>query len=54
MKKKESLIAKWLGHQKVNFQEKKLLKERYELLQQFVTNWENKTEILWKTGKMKR
>lgn len=46
--KKESLIAKWLGHQKVNFQEKKLLKERYELLQQFVTNWENKTEILWK------
>lgn len=46
--KKESLIAKWLGHQKANFQDKKLLKERYELLLPFIKNWENKTEVLWK------
>lgn len=46
--KKESLIAKWLSHQKTNFQNKKLSKERYELLKPFVKHWENKTEILWK------
>jgi superfamily II DNA or RNA helicase len=46
--KKESLIAKWLGHQKANFQDKKLLKERYELLLPLIKNWENKTEVLWK------
>ncbi|WP_418181377.1 DEAD/DEAH box helicase family protein (plasmid) [Aliarcobacter lanthieri] len=46
--RKESLIAKWLSHQKTNFQNKKLSKERYEVLKPFVTNWENKTEILWK------